>query len=65
MGVRIKDQSRDIVCDLMRQLVTAKNSERIILLLQILETIACSDQTKTICSEGLTFQYSQSEAETT
>ena len=62
MGIRIKDQSRDIVCGLMRRLVTAKNSERIILLLQILETIACSEQTKTICSEGLSFQYSQSEA---
>jgi AraC-like DNA-binding protein len=63
MGVRIKDQSRDLVSDLMRRLVTAKNSERIILLLQILETIAHSDQTRTICSEGLSFQYSHSEAE--
>ncbi|HEY2350278.1 MAG TPA: AraC family transcriptional regulator [Puia sp.] len=62
MGIRIKDQSRDIVSGMMRRLVTAKNSERIILLLQILETIACSEQTKTICSEGLSFQYSQSEA---
>lgn len=62
MGIRIKDQSRDIVCGLMRHLVTAKNSERIILLLQILETIANSEHTRTICSEGLSFQYSQSEA---
>ncbi|HEX3767148.1 MAG TPA: cupin domain-containing protein, partial [Puia sp.] len=62
MGIRIKDQSRDIVCGLMRRLVTAKNSERIILLLQILETIANSEHTRTICSEGLSFQYSQSEA---
>jgi AraC-like DNA-binding protein len=63
MGVRIKNQSRDIICGLMRRLVTAKNSERIILLLQILETIAQSRQTKTICSEELTFQYSKTEAE--
>jgi AraC-like DNA-binding protein len=63
MGIRVKNQSRFIVSSLMRQLVNAKNSERIILLLQILQTIAHSRQTKTICSEGLTFQYSSSEAE--
>jgi AraC-like DNA-binding protein len=63
MGIRIKNQSRDAVCKLMRQLVDAKNSERIILLLQILETIAESKQTKTICSEALTFHYSKTEAE--
>jgi AraC-like DNA-binding protein len=62
-GVRIKNQSTEIVADLMRELVKAKNSERIILLLQILETIANSSQTKPICSEGLTFQYSLAEAE--
>jgi AraC-like DNA-binding protein len=33
------------------------------LLLQILQTIALSRQTKTICSEGLSFQYSVSESE--
>ncbi len=63
MGVRIKNQSRDIVAGLMRQLVQARNSERIILLLQILETISQSGQTKTICSEELNFQYSKTEAE--
>jgi AraC-like DNA-binding protein len=47
----------------MRKLVTAKNSERIILLLQILDTIARSADAKTICSEGLNFQYSLAEAE--
>lgn len=52
-----------IVCELMRKLVNAKNSERIVLLLQILHTIAHSRQTKTICSEGLTFHYSMAEAE--
>jgi AraC-like DNA-binding protein len=63
MGVRIKNQSRDIVAGLMRQLVRARNSERIILLLQILETISQSGHTKTICSEELNFQYSKTEAE--
>jgi AraC-like DNA-binding protein len=62
-GVRIKNKSREIVCDLMRRLVKASNSERIILLMQILQTIAHSRQTKTICSEGLNFQYSLAEAE--
>jgi AraC-like DNA-binding protein len=63
MGVRIKDQTGIAVGNFMRQLVTAKNSERIILLLQILHTIVESEQTKTICSEGLTLQYSALEAE--
>jgi AraC-like DNA-binding protein len=63
MGVRIKNQSRVIVSGLMRKLVQAKNSERIILLLQILQTIAHSRETKTICSEGLSFQYSLAETE--
>ncbi len=63
MGIRVKDQSQVQVSVLMRQLVTARNSERIILLLQILDTIARSADTKTICSEGLSFQYSLAEAE--
>lgn len=63
MGIRVKDQSGAAVSELMRQLVHAKNSERIILLLQILHIIAYSTQTKTICSVGLTFQYSPIEAE--
>ena len=63
MGIRIKNQSGMIVSGFMRQMVNAKNSERIILLLQILHTIAHSSDTKTICSEGLTFQYSMAEAE--
>jgi len=63
MGVRVKEETGISVGNLMRKLVTARNSERIILLLQILHTIAESQQTKTICSEGLTFQYSALEAE--
>jgi AraC-like DNA-binding protein len=63
MGIRVKDKSQIEVSELMRKLVTAKNSERIILLLQILDTIARSEDTKTICSVGLSFQYSIAEAE--
>lgn len=63
MGIRIKDQSGVQVSELMRKLVTARNSERIILLMQILHIIAQSTETKTICSEGLTFHYSLVEAE--
>ena len=63
MGIRIKDQSGFQVSELMRKLVTARNSERIILLMQILHIIAQSTETKTICSEGLTFHYSLVEAE--
>jgi AraC-like DNA-binding protein len=62
-GIRIKDQSQIEISILMRKLVTAKNSERIILLLQILDAIAHSEDAKTICSQGLSFQYSTAEAE--
>ncbi len=47
----------------MQQLVTARKTERIILLMQILYTIAGSRQTKTVCSKGLDFHYNDMEAD--
>jgi AraC-like DNA-binding protein len=63
MGVRVKNQTRRYVSELMQKLLVAKNSERIILLLQILQAIAHSRQTKTVCSPGLQFVYNPTETE--
>lgn len=63
MGVRVRNKTKKIVSDLMKQLVNAKHTERVVLLLQILHTIAHSRQTKTVCNEGLQFHYNPSETE--
>lgn len=62
-AVRIKDKTKAIVAQLMKKLVTAKDTERIILLLQILNEIAHSKQTKTVCNKGLIFEYNPGETE--
>ena len=62
-AVRIKNNTRNIVSELMQKLLVAKNSERIILLLQILQIIAHSRQTKLVCSKGLQFHYNPIEAD--
>ena len=62
-AVRIKNNTRNIVSELMQKLLVAKNSERIILLLQILQIIAHSRQTKLVCSKGFQFHYNPIEAD--
>ena len=62
-AVRIKNNTRKIVIELMQRLLIAKNSERIILLLQILQIIAHSRQTKLVCSKGLQFHYNPTETD--
>lgn len=62
-AVRIKDDTKLAVAELMKQLLTAKNTSRIILLLEILNTIANSKQTKTVCIKGLIFQDNPVESE--
>ncbi len=63
-AVRIKDTTKKKVSDLMQMLLLAKNSERVILLLQILQTIAHSRQTKTVSkNKGLQFRYNHGDAE--
>lgn len=62
-AVRVKNDTKNIVSELMRKLLVAKNSERIILLLQILQTIAHSRQTKPVCSKGLQFHYNPTETD--
>lgn len=62
-GLRIEKNTKLLVSTFMHQLLLAKESERIILLLQILQTIANSKQLKTICSNRLQFQYSPAETD--
>jgi len=62
-AVRIKNDTQKHVSQLLEKLVAAKNSSRIILLLQILEVIANSKDTKTICSKGLEFHYNPREVD--
>lgn len=62
-AVRIKDMTREKISVLMHRLLKAKNTERIILLLEILNNIAYSRQTKTICSKGLQFQFNPMETD--
>jgi len=62
-AVRIKNETQLKISELLKKLVVAKNSERIILLLQILEIIANSKETKTICSSGLEFHYNPREVD--
>lgn len=62
-AVRIKNNTQKHISQLLEKLVVAKNSERIIVLLQILETIANSKDTKTICSKGLEFHYNPREVD--
>jgi AraC-like DNA-binding protein len=62
-AVRVKNNTQKQVGVLLEKLVAVKNSERIIMLLQILETIANSKDTKTICSKGLEFHYNPREVD--
>lgn len=62
-AVRIKNNTKNIVSNLMQKLFVAKNSERIILLMQILQTIAHSRQTKLVCNKGLQFRYNPTETD--
>ena len=62
-AVRVKGDTKETVALLMRKLLSAQSGERIILLLQILNEIACSKETKVVCSPGLAFQHNRTESE--
>ena len=62
-AVRVKGQTKETVSLLMKKLLTAKACERIILMLQILNEIARSKDTKLVCSPGLAFQHNRIESE--
>ena len=62
-GIRIKDPTKSNVLDLMLHLENALNTEKIILLLQILNSISNSKKIKTICNTGVSFNLSSSDSE--
>lgn len=62
-GLRVKNNIKKKVNELMQKLLTAKNSERIILLLQILQTLADSRQIETVCNSRLQFQFNPTETD--
>lgn len=62
-AVRVKGQTKETVAVLMKKLLNAKSGERIILLLQILNEIAGSKETKVVCSTDLAFQHNRTETE--
>lgn len=62
-GVRIKDETRSEVSGLSRKLLNARGTDRIILLLQMLDRIANSKETRTVCNKGLIFENDPRESE--
>lgn len=62
-AVRVKNDTRDKVGGMLRELLEARDSKRIILLLDILHTIAHSKQTKPVCSKGLELTYNPAESD--
>jgi AraC-like DNA-binding protein len=62
-GIRVRLHTKLVVAELMRKLLLARKSERIIYMIQILHAIAFSKQTKTVCSKGLTFHFNEAETD--
>ncbi len=62
-ALRIKGNTKETIKGLLYKLVAENGSERIILLMQILQKIAQSKEVKTICSEGLEFPQNTNEAD--
>jgi len=62
-GIRINNSTRKKTSELMKQLLIAANSDRTILLLKILQTIARSKHTKTACSKRLQFAFRSSDTD--
>ncbi len=62
-GIRVKNETREIVAKLMFELLNSNGAKRIVLLLDILQLIATSTETKTICTTGLDFHFAKGEGE--
>ncbi|MEP7258506.1 MAG: AraC family transcriptional regulator [Flavitalea sp.] len=62
-GVRIEGETREKIAALMQKLLVAAKSDRIILLLQVLQIIANSKHTFPACSKNLEFQYNPAETD--
>ncbi len=62
-GIRVKNETRELVAKLMIELLKSNGAKRIVLLLDILQLIATSAETKTICTTGLDFHFAKGEGE--
>ncbi|MHA4806761.1 AraC family transcriptional regulator [Flavitalea flava] len=62
-GVRVKNNTKKTVAALMHKLLISHGSERIILLLQVLRTIAHSKETKPVCSKDFPFPHHPNESD--
>jgi len=62
-GIRIKNETKEEVSRLAEKLLTAKGTNRLILLLEILNAIATSKHTRTVCNKGLIFENNPYESE--
>ena len=62
-GIRVRNNTRRLVAPLISELVQAKGTKRIILLLEILHIIANARDNRTVCGKGSVFQYNPSETD--
>lgn len=62
-GIRVSGRSRSKAARIMHQLLQARGSERIILLIQLLQTIASGRQNEFLCNPQVTPDFSASEAD--
>jgi len=62
-GIRIKDNTRLEIINLMQEVLNASSVKRIILLLKILDLISTSKHAETICRQNADFHFSPSDSE--
>lgn len=62
-GIRITDNTKEEIINLMREILDSSSTKRIILLLKILDLVSISNQTTTICSLHTSFNFSNSDSE--
>ena len=60
-GIRISGSTRSEIVHLMKELLNASSTKRIMLLIKVLDLIATSNHTKTICTQNVNFNASDSE----
>lgn len=62
-GVSINGNTKSAVIQMMQEILHARSTQRIILLVNILNIIAASKNTKTICTQSVNFNLSSSDSE--
>lgn len=62
-GIRIGGNTKSAIVQLMQELLNASSTKRILLLIEIIDTIAKSKNTKTICRQNANVSFSPSDSE--